>query len=128
MRRSSLFKAGNLPIYKIISFLAILLLAGIADDSNDPRKQYEVFLSSHFKNRPDYSDNQKENQITVDHPEYAAFQDYIMTVDPATGTVPSYRLKDAAQKTREIKRKSLTTGNFFQWQEVAANVGEEPEP
>lgn len=113
----------NHGYYKFPIFLVIILLFGMVKDTSDSRKRYEVFLNGHFRNCPGYLDNQEKGIFPLDHPELAAFQDYIMTVDPATGTVPSYRLIEAVQKTREIKRKSMPTGNFFQWQEIVANVG-----
>lgn len=110
------------PPRSLLLFVLILLLS-VPADVTDPSHKYEVFLNMHFRNCPVYPEREPGVINPVDQPELAAFQDFIMTVDPATGIVPSFRLKDALYKAREIQSKSRVMGPFFQWEEVLADVG-----
>jgi len=56
----------------------------------------------------------------------AAFQEYIMTADPATGEVPTDRLLDAYQQTRELQADLKSSGNannLMDWEGTGANMG-----
>jgi photosystem II stability/assembly factor-like uncharacterized protein len=110
-------------IFRTIAMMIFVSLLGTTRDTIDSRRKYEIFLTGHLKNCPEYPHSGPEEYVEMDHPEFAAFQDYIMTVDPATGTVPSYRLLDAFHEMKELKGKSDLSDNFFEWQEVFANVG-----
>ncbi len=77
-------------------FLLFLLLTSLGvisyKQSKDfQRTRFEALLKSEFRNIPVNKDEDKEAK-SVDQPEMAAIQDYYMTVDPATGTVPRERL------------------------------------
>lgn len=57
----------------------------------------------------------------ADHPEWAAFQEYLMTMDPSTGRVPSERLKTAWQKMHSASFKS--TSYQLSWQGTSVLMG-----
>jgi len=114
---------GNSHSSRFFMVLVVLPFFLATRDTVDPRQKYEVFLNRHFKNCPPYQLTDDSEMYPADHPELAAFQDFIMTVDPAEGIVPSYRLKNALIATREIQKKSESLGLFFQWQEILADMG-----
>jgi photosystem II stability/assembly factor-like uncharacterized protein len=58
----------------------------------------------------------------ADQPEMAALQDYFMTVDPATGTIPRERLFRAYNETRNnMSRKG--SGSSITWTGYSSNMG-----
>ncbi len=116
-------RIGRLQMSSCFLWFALLLFLFVTGDTVDPRQKYEAFLNLHFTHYPPKQVTGNDEMNQVDHPEMAAFQDFIMTMDPATGDVPSYRLKDAIFATREMRNKSEGSGLFFEWDEVPANVG-----
>jgi len=58
----------------------------------------------------------------MDQPDMAAFQDYMMTMDPATGKVPRERLLDACRNTIGIQKEKSGRASLL-WQEHPADMG-----
>lgn len=88
------------------------------------RKIYESFLNrrmNHF-----YTQNTAENTQLVrpDRPDLAAFQNYLMTLDPQTGIVPAYRLKKINfSPGRKNGTSEFDLGDGLTWETVPARVG-----
>ena len=87
------------------------------------REIYESFLNRKMKHFYSETGTENERFLLPDRPDLAAFQDYLMTLDPHTGTVPSYRLRkvdlSAGQKNNVTK---ADIGDRLTWEMVPANV------
>ncbi|MGA3013789.1 MAG: T9SS type A sorting domain-containing protein [Bacteroidales bacterium] len=64
----------------------------------------------------------EDKDAEADQPEMAALQDYFMTVDPATGTVPSERLYQAYIETKNLMRQK-TTSSTLNWTSYPSDMG-----
>lgn len=83
------------------------------------RNAFESFLMSEYRKAPEVK---KDNQgKAVDNPDMAAFSEFLMTLDPATGKVPRERLIKAYAETREAAMKS--TASTLDWQGYGADMG-----
>ena len=113
----------------IIPLLLALLLTGTAfllntrsgNSGNDKRKKYEAFLSSLNKRAPQVSKAGKEDEGAADEPGIAAYHDFLMTLDPATGTVPRERLIPAMIQTRNSA--DLKQSSSIHWQGYPSDMG-----
>ncbi len=109
-----------------ILFPAIALLLGLtvvfyfqSGNNNLKRNNYESFLHKQYRN---FTKQVKDKNAEVDNPEQAAFQNYIMTLDPALGRVPTERLYPAfLQKQRIVKQKR--TAKDLTWHNIPSNMG-----
>jgi photosystem II stability/assembly factor-like uncharacterized protein len=98
--------------YSLLTFAALLsamLLAGVifmlSQNKNETnktrqRQQFATAMQATAAAMPLAADTQTAELPKPAHPDKAAMQDYFMTVDPATGTVPRERLTDAYRYTR----------------------------
>jgi len=112
------------------SFIAVALLLGllisgllIKKDNTKLKaiKKFESFLVGEYRKVPHF-DPGKNNEMAADQPEMAALQDYFMTLDPATGTIPRERLAKAYRQTLDLQ--SLKSGETtIQWQGYASDMG-----
>lgn len=108
-----IIKIAFLPI--IISILTFYILSKSL--FIDERSAYEKYLNDISK---EMDLNLKESN-NPDAPEMAAFQDFIMTVDPKLKYIPIERLWNAF---KEIENKKHTrNGEAIFWQEQYANMG-----
>lgn len=107
----------------LIIFLVILYLP-LTRDNFTKREKYEHFLSLQYKKILDANSNLTLD-IKPDRPELAALQDYIMTLDPKTGVIPKYRLKDAFSKMVALKEKNNYAEDeiVLNWEELPADMG-----
>jgi len=62
-----------------------------------------------------------EKREVADQPDMAALQEFLMTMDPATGTVPRERLLNAYNQTRTLSQ--LKNSNDFQWTGYGVEMG-----
>ena len=120
---------GVLIIKKLSIFLTVLILlvfSSIRENSKVSkveRLDYENFLKEHpFNNRPHMSKRDwKKKYAKKDRPDLAAEQNFLMTLDPATGQVPRERLIQAFEQA-EISR--LSRAVTVEWDEHGPdNVG-----
>ena len=89
--------------------VAVVALAGIfwilnPNRQQDGRAAYEDYLRTAYDQMPTEEPQVMNDDHTVkpDRPDLAAFNDYIKTLDPATGTVPRERLMQANLLTRQL--------------------------
>jgi hypothetical protein len=84
------------------------------------RKAFETFLVKEYRNAPEVV-RDKEGKA-VDSPDMAAFQEYLMTMDPATGKVPREKLLAAYDQTRQaaMMKQTMTPLN---WEGYGADMG-----
>ena len=114
---------------KSIIILCLLMVAGIIvftelfhSSKKITHKDFETFLLSQYKKAPDPPVNKKEGKIGADRPDEAAFQEYLMTLDPATGTVPRERLIKAYRQTKAAGSLKFSGANL-NWHEYFSKIG-----
>ncbi len=100
-----------------ITLTAIFLFQKGNNDSK--RDHYESFLHQQFRN---FSENLQGKNAKTDNPEWAAFQNYIMTLDPALGRVPTERLYHAFLQKQKIT-KIIPQTKTLNWQNIPSNMG-----
>ena len=110
-----------------ISFF-VVLIGGyyLTYQPSNQREKYEESILLKAKTLGTNIIKNKENLKSPDQPDMAAFQEYIMTADPATGEVPTDRLLDAYQQTRELQADLKSSGNannLMDWEGTGANMG-----
>jgi hypothetical protein len=111
-------------------YLSIFLLVAVVftfhfiyQNKNDRRGNYEQFL---LEKAAAFSTTENSgNTAAPDHPGMAAFQEYVMTVDPVLGYVPKERLWNSYQQTlkAEQEEKALRDDPILEWQGTGANMG-----
>jgi photosystem II stability/assembly factor-like uncharacterized protein len=98
-----------------LSFISFLNQAG-----SDKRKQTETFLLDVYKHAPKASSAGGEEK-PADQPAAAAFQEFLMTYDPATGTIPRERLLQAYRETKA--RQEMKSSSSITWQGTGVEMG-----
>ncbi len=105
---------------------AIIILTGLAllfysqKNNNHPKRtDYESFLTQKYHG---FSKKTQGNKVATDNPERAAFQDYIMTLDPALGRVPTERLYPAFLQ-KQTMTKQLRNTKSLNWQNIPSDMG-----
>ena len=112
--------------YLIITLsLILLVLLPFYDFRQQKRLKYETFLIEKFEEANIPVPDGKNEVIKPDRPELAFFQNYIMTLDPETGSVPSDRLKKAFLRMKELERQKSAFADEinFTWNELQADMG-----
>jgi photosystem II stability/assembly factor-like uncharacterized protein len=88
----------------------------------DKRKRFETFMLDEYKHAPVVSVYDEDNEEkSMDQPGAAAFQEYLMTLDPETKKVPRERLLAAYRQTRAIQAQKGTTA--ITWQGTGTEMG-----
>lgn len=108
----------------VSSFLVLLaasVLVGYKHSHTFQRARFESFLKQEYHKVPHFSPREMKNGA-ADQPDMAAIQDYFMTVDPATGTVPRERLYDANIQARSIQNLK-SSGSTITWTGYTSNMG-----
>jgi len=85
------------------------------------RAKFEFSLKQEYSKLP-HSSTKIEKEAAADQPDMAALQDYFMTVDPSTGTIPRERLFQAYNETRSIMKKK-NSGAPITWTGYSSNMG-----
>lgn len=105
----------------LIIGIAVLLLIGTHSQKDRRRNRFEAFLKKEYKKIPQRLGSE-EGKIAADQPDIAAFQDYLMTLDPRTGTVPRERMLAVYRQMKEYE--SLKTSPApLQWTGYEADMG-----
>ena len=116
-----------LPAFLLIAVTGTLLSLTVKQAFSDlekgrteRRKAFESFLVSENRKAPEVKKG--NDGKAVDSPDMAAFQEYLMTLDPATGKVPRERLITAYAQTRQAAamKSSATT---LEWEGYGADMG-----
>ena len=110
----------------ILSSLLIILTAsfitvGYKHSKAFQRAKFESFLKQEYRKLP-HPSAREEKETAADQPDMAAMQDYFMTLDPATGTIPRERLYQANIETRSIM-KQKNSGSPIVWTGYSSNMG-----
>ncbi len=109
--------------------IAFLLLAGIAFTAMNHktgREKYEAFLLKKAAQFREQISGEPAELKAPDQPDMAAFQEYIMTADPALGYVPKERLWKAYQYTQSLTDAQKASRDYeppVEWEGTGANMG-----
>jgi hypothetical protein len=87
----------------------------------EKRNQYEVLLAALNKKAPVREKENGRKESAVDEPEMADYHDFLMTFDPATGTIPRERLVTAMKQTQNLA--FLKQSSAIQWQGYPSDMG-----
>ncbi|MFA5418727.1 MAG: sialidase family protein, partial [Bacteroidales bacterium] len=89
------------------------------------RQAYEKAILEKAKNLPQASLQDKANEKSPDQPDMAAFQEYLMTMDPANGRVPKKSLYQSmlATKALEQSRSANSYTPPVEWKGTDATMG-----
>lgn len=93
-------------ILVVLSAGVIIMLSQNDNETNKAHQRHQFAAAMHAKAEamPLAKDEQTTELPKPAHPDKAALQDYFMTVDPATGTVPRERLTDAYRYARSAAK------------------------
>ena len=83
--------------------------------------RHEMLLNRLNKLAPQVNRDVKKGEEAADEPGIAAYHDFLMTFDPATGTVPRERLVAAHENTRRLS--ALKQSSQVTWQGYPSDMG-----
>lgn len=121
MRFKSLH-AGSFSVILLLIMVSGLALTFLFLDKqhSDKREKYAAFLQAKALQ---YKQTHKQENQKTDSPDLAVLQNYISTLDPATGKIPSERLFIAYQEMEQISRNRNASGAPLQWTGTGAIMG-----
>jgi hypothetical protein len=105
----------------LLVVVAVSILVGYKHSRSFQRARFESFLKQEYLKLP-HSAIKENKEGATDQPDMASIQEYFMTVDPSTGTIPRERLYEANMETRSIM-KQKSSGAPITWTGYAANLG-----
>ena len=105
----------------LVFMIASIFVVEYKHSKTFQRERFESVLKKEYRNLP-HPASKEEKETTADQPDMAALQDYFMTIDPATGTVPRERLYRAYLETRNIM-KHKSSGAPISWNSYSSNMG-----
>lgn len=103
-----------------IAFLFTWALDSIKHSADNHRDNFERTLLDLYASAPVKKDTGNEKERPVDEPGMAAYHDFLMTFDPATGKIPRERLTWAYQQMQQMKDNSDLA---IVWQGFDADMG-----
>lgn len=108
--------------------LILILLGGyvLLNQPIDLRAKYEVSILQKAETIQKQIDKRKEGLKAPDQPDMAAFQEYIMTANPATGDVPVDVLINSYEQTLALEAEQKVNRNanaLMEWEGTGANMG-----
>lgn len=110
-----------------LSIFAVLLGGHLLlNQQTGHRGEYEKSILKKAETIKVQINKSKDGVKSPDQPDMAAFQEYIMTADPATGDVPVDRLMVAYEQTKALQAEQKTSRDFnelMEWEGTGANMG-----
>lgn len=109
----------------ILASLIIVFAISYTIINNDNRALYEESILQKASTIQQLNSQKQEGLKSPDQPDMAAFQEYLMTADPVTETVPKERLMDAYRETRSLENEANTSRNegLMSWETSGSNMG-----
>jgi photosystem II stability/assembly factor-like uncharacterized protein len=104
----------------LISWSITGAISGLSGSKAQRQQRFESFLASRYLEAP-HPVKDKSGKL-ADNPDAAALQEYLMTLDPATGTVPRERLLEAFRETRRAMAEK-DYSNSLEWQGYGSDMG-----
>lgn len=105
----------------IVSVILFIVLLQNPNQSN--RKEYEKFLLKENTKISRLISNNPESKPIPGQPDVAAYQNYLMIIDPALKRVPVERLPKAIELTKNLAGKYKNASSQPNWQNIPANMG-----
>ncbi len=107
--------------FLLLSFFLFATIVALFffNKKNTNRSNYESFLHKQYHH---FLKQIQGKDAETDNPERAAFQDYIMTLDPALGRVPTERLYPAFLQKQAIAKQIRYTKSL-NWQNIPSDMG-----
>ncbi len=104
--------------------IMFIMFLGFQKDGLNRRERHISLIQSECRQMEPFQVRAMDGEPKPDQPGMAAFQDFIETMDPATGTVPGDRLRKALQELRQ-KTRLNKSGNVVSlvWEELPSNLG-----
>ncbi|NCA74905.1 MAG: hypothetical protein EOM90_01090 [Alphaproteobacteria bacterium] len=123
--KTNLHKNSRIKILVFLFFFTAVAGAALIwirnHDQSAVRKEFEQKLVSLNRLAPEKKNKGDRKKPKTDEPGMAAFHEFLMTFDPATGTVPRERLRAALGQTRNSL--ALKQANNILWQGYPSDMG-----
>ena len=111
MKLQKLAVIGGLVATGLLGTVAVQRVDSDDATGSPDREAYEAMLAAHpFNTRPHLTPTELRAIPKRDRPDLAAEQDFLLTMDPATGTVPRERLWEADRVARDLQRAAEARG------------------
>ncbi len=107
-------------LWPAIFFPAIVMIVYSDSQIVNERLTFEQMFLSFGQQVPVAEKAGTKKEKSPDQPDIAAFHDFLMTFDPATGTVPRERLRIANEQARKLKDSGLRS---MVWYSHEADMG-----
>ncbi len=115
----------------LIAAVAVILIAVfggyyLIDFKENQRVAYEKELLQRANKLPWVSKENTKKEKSPDQPDMAAFQEYIMTMNPETGLVPKKSLYKSYLATQSLERSGTSTASYVplvEWEGTDAMMG-----
>ena len=115
----------TLAILLSATLLAVIVFMLLQNNNENnktlQRQQFAAAMHAKAATMPLSADEPTDKLPKPAHPDKAALQDYFMTVDPATGTVPRERLMDAYRDIRAVSKNRNDVQ--LQWEGTPVEMG-----
>ncbi|MDX1440271.1 MAG: hypothetical protein R3284_10245, partial [Rubricoccaceae bacterium] len=110
MKKSALLKLG-VPLLPALIIVLVALPSGTSENSTPDREAFEQMLNEHpFATRETLTEEELRAIPKKDRPDLAMEQDFLRTLDPATGEIPIERLYEANRLASEQLREAQARG------------------
>ncbi len=107
----------------LIAAITIFTISFLLSTQPNARKKYENSIALKAKALQS-NNNINTDEKSPDQPDMAAFQEYITTMNPATGDVPTDVLFNSYNTTKQIQSsQNRSTNSTMTWQSAGANMG-----
>ncbi len=109
-------------IFATIIIIDINKFSSIKNNSSE-RNKFEAYLLNTYRNIPEFSKTNDKEENEFDNPELAALQDYFMTIDPYTKSVPKERLITAYHKVLQYNNEKNLKSAPLNWESISSQMG-----
>lgn len=106
---------------------AVIILAGFFTSTGYyrdlKRSAYERYLEKQYREISGMIHTGRSESIRSDHPELAAYQDFLMTMDPAERIIPKDRLYEAVKILKQRVLQKSGVESTLQWTQQPSDMG-----
>jgi len=114
-------KKSAIIVGTIISVVLFIIFSQNPKHTN--RQDFEKFLQKENAGIGKLSAQNPDSKPIPGQPDIAAYQNYLMTIDPDLKRVPVERLPRAIEITKNLSRKYKNASSQPSWQNIPANMG-----
>jgi hypothetical protein len=118
-------KKGSLALFIILAFLLSSLFFILPGALMDERTAYEEFIKNELQRMGVPEKPSLSHEMAADKPDEAAIQNYLMTLDPELGMVPSHRIRYAYEELMAMEKNPdlKSYGEDLSWEGTPAAMG-----